>query len=210
MAEATDGWIENRNWLVTAAGQCDALPLDTVELPVQPYRLYRFLTEVEDILSITSDAVERVRMLMPLVRKLLCSSYWLQLQYTAPSADPGWSVHCLYDEFDFPLTVQMVAWLPGQASAVHNHATWGIVAVVQGREKNCFWRRSPTIDYPDQVEMTGEKIVEAGDIIAFTPEAIHSIESLGDQPVVTFNLYGETDYTQRFEFNLFLHTAMPF
>jgi predicted metal-dependent enzyme (double-stranded beta helix superfamily) len=48
----------------------------------------------------------------------------------------------LYDEPDFPLTVQTVSWLPGQVSPIHNHATWGVVALISGTEKNTLWRRT--------------------------------------------------------------------
>ncbi|MEM1369934.1 MAG: cupin, partial [Cyanobacteria bacterium P01_H01_bin.15] len=40
--------------------------------------------------------------------------------------------------------------------------------------------------------------------------AIHSVEPLGDEPAVTFNLYGETDFAQRFEFDALKHTAWNF
>jgi hypothetical protein len=41
----------------------------------------------------------------------------------------------LYQEDNFPITIQMVAWLPGNISPIHNHGTWGLVAVVSGQEK---------------------------------------------------------------------------
>jgi predicted metal-dependent enzyme (double-stranded beta helix superfamily) len=184
--------------------------VSNLALPEKPYRLYRFLTEVEDILDrITSDC-DRIQAIMPLVRKLLASSYWLQMEFSEPPIDPGWSVQFLYDEYEFPLTVQMVAWLPGRVSRIHNHATWGIVAVVSGQEKNQFWRQVPTSKYPSFIEYVGEKILVPGDIIAFTPDAIHSVEALGNEPVITFNLYGETAYHQRFEFDRVTHEAKNF
>ena len=37
----------------------------------------------------------------------------------------------------------MVTWLPGHTSTIHNHGTWGIVALVGGQERNRLWRRVP-------------------------------------------------------------------
>jgi predicted metal-dependent enzyme (double-stranded beta helix superfamily) len=201
---------ESQNWLLTEDGNCIALSLDELELPEKPYRLYRFLTDLEDILDDVKDNDDRIRMIIPLVRKLLTSSYWLQMAYTDPPLDPGWSVQFLYDEDEFPLTVQMVAWLPGHVSPIHNHGTWGIVAMISGQEKNRFWQRSPTSEHPDQIEYVGERVLVSGDLIGFPPNAIHSVEPLGDEPAITFNLYGVTDYAQRCEFDPVTNTAKNF
>jgi predicted metal-dependent enzyme (double-stranded beta helix superfamily) len=104
----------------------------------------------------------------------------------------------------------MVVWLPGQVSKIHNHGTWGIVALINGEEKNTFWRRHPQSNTPDRIEKVGEKNICAGEIISFTSEAIHSIEVIGEEPVVSFNLYGETNYEQRWQFDTFKHTAKNF
>jgi predicted metal-dependent enzyme (double-stranded beta helix superfamily) len=209
LAENSD-YIECQDWLVTDDGDCLHLNLKELALPQKPYRLYRFLTEVEDILDLIASDRDRIQAIMPLVRKLLASSYWLQMEFSEPPIDPGWSVQFPYDEYEFPLTVQMVAWLPGRVSPIHNHATWGIVAVVGGQEKNQFWRQVPTSEYPSFIECVGEKILVPGDIIAFTPDAIHSVQALGNEPVITFNLYGETAYHQRWEFDRVTHEAKSF
>ena len=201
---------EAQNWLITDDGECFALDIDELELPEQPYRLYRFLTELEDILNHVSDDCSRIWTIAPLVRKLLTSSYWLQMEFTHPHPDPGWSVRFLYQEHGYPLTVQMVAWLSSYTSPIHNHAAWGMIAVIGGQEKHRLWRRSPTPEQPDRIEYMGEKVFVPGDIVGFMPNAIHSVEPLGDEPAVTFNLYGVTDYSQRFEFDVHTQTAKKF
>jgi len=203
--------LETQDWLITPDGICHPHTLQpAADSFVEPYRLYRFLTNLEDILRSQPDDYQRLLQIQPLVRQLLTSSYWLQLEFTNPPAEPGWSVRFLYQEYQFPITIQMVAWLPGHVSPIHNHGTWGIVAVVGGQEKNRFWRRSPTPQYPDRLELVDEKILTSGDIIGFLPDTIHSVEPLGDEPAVTFNLYGETDFSKRFEFDAIAHTAKNF
>jgi predicted metal-dependent enzyme (double-stranded beta helix superfamily) len=110
----------------------------------------------------------------------------------------------------FPFTVQTVTFAPGVKSNIHNHGTWGIVAVLKGQEKNTFWRRTPNDEFKDKIESTGEIILSADDIISFTPDAIHCVEAVGDEPTVTFNIYGETDPTRRFDFDPVNHTAKKF
>lgn len=199
------------DWLVTNEGSCEPVSTDTDKTsPERTYRLYRFLTDLEDILdSIQSDR-DRLNAIRPLVRRLLTDSDWLQGEYLEPDPETGWSVLMLYDEPDFPITIQTVVWLPGQVSPIHNHAAWGLVAMLQGREKNRFWRRCGDSQYPNRVELAGEQTVEAGEIITFLPDAIHSIEAMGDEPTVSFNLYGVTDYENRLEFDLETGTARNF
>ncbi|NJK37837.1 MAG: cupin [Oscillatoriales cyanobacterium RM2_1_1] len=176
----------------------------------QPYRLYRFLTDLENILDQVKSDELRLKRIFPLVRRLLTESDWLQGEFREPDPDLGWSVLTLYEEPDFPLTVQTVVWLPGRHSPIHNHGTWGVVAVINGAERNRFWHRSPEPKHPDRIELVDERVLVPGEIIGFTPEAIHSVEVIGETPTVTFNLYGETDFQQRFEFDPVTHQATGF
>jgi predicted metal-dependent enzyme (double-stranded beta helix superfamily) len=46
--------------------------------------------------------------------------------------------------------------------------------------------------------------------LCFLPDAIHQIEAIGEEPTMSFNLYGETNYDQRFEFDVEKATAQIF
>ena len=208
-----------RDWLVTEDGRCQACKSAREwDLLKTPYRFYRFLTEVEDVLeNLADDEVSNAVMpplLLPkirlLVRQLITNSYWIQTQYLEPCPQTGISVLVLYDELGFPLTVQTVTFERGTTSAIHNHGTWGIVAVLKGQEKNTFWRRTNDPEFPSKLERVGETILNPGDIISFTPDAIHSIEAVSEEPTITFNLYGETHHKQRFEFDPISHRAKNF
>ncbi len=202
--------MENQNWLATNDGQIETFGTADVEAPERVYRLYRFLTELEDLLASVSDDRERLLAIAPMVRTLLTSAYWLQMEYKDADPKTGWAVNFLYREHQFPLTVQMVTWAPGSRSTIHNHATWGLVALLGGQEKNHFWRRSPTADAPHRLEPAGELLMSPGDIITFTPGAIHQVEPIGDEPTISFNLYGVTDFKQRYVFNPEAQTAKRF
>lgn len=203
--------MKHRDLLVTESGQWQVCkPAREWDLLRTPYRFHRFLTEVEDVLERAIDETECLPQLWLLVRRLITNSYWLQTQYVEPSPDTGSGVIMLYDEIGYPLTVQIATYLPGTQSSIHNHGTWGIVAVLKGEEKNTLWQRTPDPQFPDWVEPMAEVIVLPGDIISFTPGAIHSVEALGDEPIVTFSIYGETHHSKRFEFDPITHTAKNF
>ncbi len=198
------------NWLVYPDGRCEPFGEAEVEEPETVYRLYRFLSDLDDILMATTDERQRLERSVPLVRKLLISSYWLQMEYKQPPEQPGWSVNFLYREYGWPLTAQMVAWLSGNPSPIHNHGAWAIVAIVGGSEKNTLWRQAETAEHPHRIQQVGEVTFIPGDVVAFLPGAIHNVEPVGDEPVVSFNLYGETDFEQRLEFDPQQHTAKRF
>ncbi|MBW4633715.1 MAG: cupin [Iphinoe sp. HA4291-MV1] len=203
--------MKGRDWLVTKDGQyqiCQSVR--AWDLLRDNYRFYRFLTEVEDILNDTEEETRHLPEIRMLVRRLIVNSYWVQSQYLEPCSKTGISVVLLYDELGFPFTVQTVTFAPGTLSTIHNHGTWGVVAVLKGEERNTFWQRTPNSKFKDQIERTGELTLFPGDIISFTPNAIHSVEAVGTQPTVTFNIYGETHMRERFEFDHATHTARNF
>jgi predicted metal-dependent enzyme (double-stranded beta helix superfamily) len=167
------------------------------------YRFHRFLTETEDLLqqAKTEDQCDCLPQLRRLVRKLILNSYWVQTQRPKPS--PGREILTLnlYDEIGYPLTVQIETYQPGTESSIHNHGTWGVVMILQGQEKNILWQRAPDPQFPDKIIPVEEKILRVGDVISFTPTAIHCVQAIGEQELVTFNFYGETHSRQRLKFD---------
>ncbi|NJM71984.1 MAG: cupin [Scytonema sp. RU_4_4] len=203
--------MKGRDWLVTEDGQYQTCKsVRAWNLLRDNYRFYRFLTEVEDVLSDTEDEISNLPEIRMLVRRLIVNSYWVQSRYLEPSSKTGISVVLLYDELGFPFTVQTVTLAPGTLSKIHNHGAWGVVAVLKGEERNTFWQRTPNSEFQDKIKRTGELTLFPGDIISYTPDAIHSVEAVGNQPTVTFNIYGETHMRERFEFDTVTHTARNF
>lgn len=203
--------MQGKDWFVAGNGQQQVCKsARSWDLLRDNYRLYRFLTEVEDTLKNVEDESTRLPEIRKLVRRLIINSYWVQSQSLQPDPKTGISVLLLYDELGFPLTVQTVTFAPGTTSNIHNHGTWGVVAVLKGQEKNTFWRRSSHPDFPDRIEKTGEINLSPGDIVSFTPDTIHQVQAIGEEPTVTFNIYGETNPKQRFEFDIINNIAKKF
>lgn len=202
-----------QDWMVGETGQCQlcSTPREW-NLLETPYYFHRFLTETEDVLkqSTTADQCDCLPQLRRLVRKLVINSYWLQTQRPESSSLREVATLNLYDEIGYPLTVQIETYQRGAQSSIHNHGTWGIVTILQGLEKNMLWQRTPEPQFPDKIIPVEEKILGVGDVISFTPTAIHSIEAMGEQELVTFNLYGETNGKQRFQIDPITYHAKPY
>lgn len=194
---------QGQDWIITDDGQCQACPTPREwDLLETPYRFHRFLTQVEDVLKESLNEHDYLPTIRHLVRKLALNSYWIQIQHPEFSTlNNEVAIQTLYDEIGYPLTVQTNTCQPGAISPVHNHGTWGVVALLKGQEKNTFWRRTPTQEFKDKVTPVGEKIFRPGDVISFSPGAIHCVEAIGNTPMVTFNLYGETHHKARFQFD---------
>jgi predicted metal-dependent enzyme (double-stranded beta helix superfamily) len=203
--------MKHRDLSVTEDGRWQVCkPAREWDLLRTPYRFHRFLTEVEDVLERAIDETDCLPELRLLVRRLITNSYWLQTQFATPDPDKGSGVIMLYDEIGYPLTVQIATYLPGTTSTIHNHGTWGIVAILKGEEKNTLWRRIQDSSFSDRVEPIAEVSLLPGDIISFAPGAIHRVTAVDEEPTVTFSIYGETHHSKRFEFDVVSHTAKNF
>jgi predicted metal-dependent enzyme (double-stranded beta helix superfamily) len=203
-----------KDWLVTDEGKCEARPsAKEWKLIRDNYYFHRFLTEIVDLIETVAneeeewDYLPQIRMR---VRQLITNSYWLHTQSLKPCSKTGVSILTLYDEIGYPLTVQNVCFSPGVISPIHNHGTWGVVALLKGQEKHTFWQRLPDPDFPDRIEQIGERILTPGEIISFTPSAIHQVETVGNEPALTFHIYGDTQPRSRFAFDPVAHTAKSF
>jgi predicted metal-dependent enzyme (double-stranded beta helix superfamily) len=204
-----------KDWLVTDDGQCQVRPAAKEwELLAEHYYFHRFLTEIVDLINLAPSETEEwdfLPQIRRLVRKLVTNSYWLQTQRVEADPKTGVGILTLYDEIGYPLTVQNVTFMPGVTSPIHNHGTWGVVAVLQGQEQHTFWQRvADDPDHPDRIIAVGQKTLNPGEIISFMPGAIHHVQAIADQPTITFQIYGDTQPRSRFEFDPIQHTAKHF
>ena len=207
--------MTKQDWLVKNSGKCILFnsPRDWDLLNSScPYRLYQFLMELDDIISVANREKETedeyLLKLRHLTRKLIVNTHWIS--NNIPISDKEIDISTLYDEPGYPYTLQREIMLPGSSTFIHNHGTWGIVATLQGMQKNILWKSSPTPDYPHKIEKTEEKLFKAGDIISFTTNAIHSVEAVGDEPSITLNIYGETDALKRLKFDIIRNLSYRF
>ena len=141
---------------------------------------------------------------------------------TCPPPDPETrsATKPLYRDPNSPFEVHVFSWLP-QNSGIHSHGSWSIVAFLgdetTGRELNYFWTRFDDGAQPDYavVKPISKQILEPGDIIGFTSDAIHNIKSISAEnepnpdkpkPTLMFNIFGERNSSRRYIFNPFKNT----
>ncbi|WP_035984793.1 cupin [Leptolyngbya sp. KIOST-1] len=201
----------HQDWFVTAEGQCQPRPIARPwELLQDHYYLHQFLSDIVQLLSnaaTETDQWDYLPQIRQRVRQLMLNSYWLTTQRAEPDPKTGAAVLTLYDEIGYPLTVQTVTTNPGVTTPIHNHGTWGVVALLEGQERHTLWRQQAN---PDRLERVGHHTLRSGEIISFCPEAIHQVETIGPTPALTFQLYGDTQPQARYQFEPDPFLAKPF
>jgi predicted metal-dependent enzyme (double-stranded beta helix superfamily) len=92
------------------------------------------------------------------------------------------SASILAERADGP--VLMLARFPEEASTpVHNHNSWGIICVIQGRDRHIRWERRDDGTDPTRAELqvAETRELDVGDVLTFgePPGDIHSQQGLG-------------------------------
>jgi predicted metal-dependent enzyme (double-stranded beta helix superfamily) len=168
------------------------------------YALSDFVNDLRAIASATTDPGEIASRVRPLARDLALAKTWLRPQHYTCDEERGFGVHLLHEEPDHTLFVIAAAWLPGRGVNPHNHGTWAVVAGVDGRETNSFWKRLDDRSQPGhaRIRKQGEKVFGPGDVVTLLPDAIHSVRNETDAVTVSLHVYGyNLNLTNRSEFD---------
>jgi len=121
---------------------------------------------------------------------LLGQDGWLAPEDRA--ADPDhYRQHLLHVSPDRDLSVVALVWLPGQRTPIHDHVSWCIVGVYEGRERETRYRA---------VEAGGQRWLEETasvdalpghvEVIVPSVEDIHAVTAVGEGPTISIHLYG--------------------
>lgn len=213
-----------RNFEVKADGICQPMENPSISLDKfphrSPYYFSRFLNDLDSLVESTSDDLEIIRIATILTRRFLSEASWIINMCPEPDPETFSAIHPLYRDPNCPFEVHVFSWLP-QNSGVHSHGSWSIVAILgdtsNGRELNYFWSRfdDEKKDGYAIVKPVSKQMLEPGDIIGFTSDAIHNIKSLSAEnepnpnhpkPTLMFNIFGKRNPSGRYMFNPFENT----
>lgn len=147
--------------------------------------------------------VQRVK---PLVEQLARSPAWVRPEHYECDAEQGFGIHVLHEEPDHGLWLIAAAWLPHRGAPPHNHGTWAMVAGVDGEEKNVIWQRRG-----GRLERRSERILAAGQVMAFAGDAIHSVNNESERVTLSLHLYGRNlNFAERSQFDPQSGAESPF
>ncbi|MFI2645197.1 cysteine dioxygenase [Streptomyces sp. NPDC018610] len=105
--------------------------------------------------------------------------------------DPGhYRQHVLHAEPDGSFSIVSLVWLPGQRTTVHDHVSWCVTGVHQGREHE---RRYALVPGPAGARLiaTADVVNEQGDVCGFAPPGdIHRVRNAGQDKAISLHVYG--------------------
>jgi 3-mercaptopropionate dioxygenase len=116
------------------------------------------------------------------------------------AGDPGgYQTHLVHAEPDGSFSIVVMVWLPGQQTAVHDHLTWCVTAVLQGTEYEEVYRLvsgGTTPGRGDRLEAVARHANPVGTVSGFAPPGdIHRVTNAGGTVAVSMHVYG-TDITR--------------
>jgi predicted metal-dependent enzyme (double-stranded beta helix superfamily) len=98
--------------------------------------------------------------------------------------------HIIHVERDGSFSIVALVWLPGQETPIHDHVSWCVVGVHEGRENEIRYRLVENSDSPHLVE-DGNVSHDVGTVEALTsPGDIHLAANHGDDVAISLHIYG--------------------
>ena len=182
-------------------------------MSLEAYGLTDFVADLRALAAQTDDPSRMIQGVRPLALKLAADKRWVAPEYYHCDEEQGFGVHLLHEEADHALAVFAISWMPGRGAPPHNHATWAVVAGVDGPELNTFWKRVDDGSRPGYAEIvkTSEKAFGEGEVVSLLPDGIHSVLNTTDRVTLSLHVYGKhLNHTGRSTFDPDAKTEQPF
>jgi predicted metal-dependent enzyme (double-stranded beta helix superfamily) len=143
-----------------------------------------FVAEAMEILAQHGPTDEGLRAVGERLRRLARQPGIIREEHLASLHGSGSTATILHEGQDGSCAL-MLARFPAEApTPVHNHNSWGVVCVVQGRDRYLRWERLDNGAVPERAELrlADERELAAGDVVFFhgPPHDIHSQQGIDD------------------------------
>ncbi|MEE8515517.1 MAG: hypothetical protein V3T02_02645 [Alphaproteobacteria bacterium] len=169
--------------------------------------VYGLIQYVEDLRRIgreETDDEKIVQRVASLAQKFAETPGLIKDEFYQCDEEQGFAFHLLHEEEDHGNAVFMLAWLPDRGTPPHNHKTWGVVVVVEGEERETWWRRIDDGSRPGYAELErhSESTMGPGQVSCVLPEDIHTVWNQTNKVSLSLHTYGKhINFTGRSEFD---------
>jgi 3-mercaptopropionate dioxygenase len=157
-----------------------------------------FGQQVERIISDAPDRQAAAERIQPLLVRLLQRTDLRDERYRAVGPE-GRVSYRYYRSADGRVTVSGPVFQPGHPTVVHNHNTWGVIGIYNGKQRTTRYRRVDDGSVPGKAELiqTSDEVLGAGSTyVLLPPDDIHQIEAV-DGPSLSIHVLG-VDLSQQF------------
>jgi 3-mercaptopropionate dioxygenase len=143
---------------------------------------------------------------------LLADDGWLEPEHREGDPD-AYRQHLLHVSPDRRVSIVALVWRPGQSTPIHDHVSWCVVGVYEGRERETRYR---AVD--GHLEEAGSIEALPGHVEVIVPSSeadIHAVTAAGKEPTISIHVYGAdieargTSIYQRFDDWPVVRPAVP-
>ncbi len=162
--------------------------LDTAAPPTTT-ALRELIASVRSIVQTRRNPQQVGTAVAAVLPRYLGSEELLTAEQMEPSVD-CYRQHVLHVEPDGSFSVVSLVWLPGQATAIHDHVSWCVVGVHKGEEHETIYDRAGG-EADSHLVVTGQTVNRCGSVAALVPPGdIHHVANGGDCLAVSLHIYG--------------------
>ncbi len=123
---------------------------------------------------------------------------WLAARFAViPEGEP-YALFPVYRDAQRRCSLLIVSLRPGVPLPVHNHGSWAVIGIYQGRERETRYARTDDASGTGRATLVraGESISEPGSVNIVPDGEIHTVEALDGQPALSLHVYGTDIVTQ--------------
>jgi predicted metal-dependent enzyme (double-stranded beta helix superfamily) len=189
----TGTWARRGEHLAVVWGMWERYRCYEGEEGMADYAFAQFTHEVDALVRCHGQPDVLVGLIQPLLSRLLAGRDWLDERYRRPVPGKSYSQYLLYTPLDEAWSVVSFVWPGGATTPVHDHGTWGVIGVYQGRERETRYtvvegsiaaRRVRLVETASATLHPGE----VGQVVP--PDDLHCVSNDGQEVAVSVHVYG--------------------
>lgn len=155
------------------------------------YTVAHFIREADAVIRSGGPEPEVLRGLKPLMERLVTTPGSVPRKAFAPRKD-RFANNLIFRPNDRAFSVTGGNWAPGQTTPIHDHLTWAVVGVYEGKERESIYRRKDDGSDPKRAELeqVSARINETGHVTVLGSAGIHRIDNVSAHPSLSIHMYG--------------------
>jgi len=153
------------------------------------YTLARFIEDVDAVTARESAPARITAAVAPLLARLVANPEAIPARYRRGGEGGARGRYMLHRAPRFNVTA--VVWRPGDTAGAHDHATWGVIGVIDNRIQETRYRVSRDGDRA-RLEVASVATHGPGAVSCLVPpdDEIHAMHNATDRDTVEIHVYG--------------------
>ena len=160
---------------------------DTSPLPAVPSGLEELVNAVRAVVSQQADWQRTARLVADELDRHLPTPEVLEPEQRIGHPE-SYRSHLLYAEPGGAFSIVALVWRPGQVTPIHDHVTWCVFGVIQGKEHEELFELD---EERGCLLEAGAKTNGEGEVSGFAPPGdIHRVRNVGKSTAISLHIYG--------------------